>query len=117
MWSSELAYKNGLASTRGCRVEQPSPRPLPLAGFALTTVGRFWGDHEAKHKGNILQVPKAIQSIMDDLNPSIDFSLNPNCLSVWTTDAGDSLILTSAMCSLARSSLTRALVNMRTKVP
>src|SRR5712692_4454241 len=31
MRSSELAYKNGLASTGGRRVEEPSPRPLPLA--------------------------------------------------------------------------------------
>jgi len=43
--SAELAYENRLASTGGCRVEQLCPRPLPLAGFALTTVGRFWGDH------------------------------------------------------------------------
>jgi hypothetical protein len=37
----KLAHKNRLASTGGRRVEQLSPRPLPLAGFALTTVGRF----------------------------------------------------------------------------
>ena len=47
MRSAELAYENRLASTGGRRVEQLSPRPLPLAGFALTTIGRFWGTTEA----------------------------------------------------------------------
>ncbi len=41
MRSPELAHENRLASTGAGRVKQLSPRPLPLAGFALTTVGRF----------------------------------------------------------------------------
>jgi hypothetical protein len=36
-----LAHKNRLASTGGGGVKQPSPRPLSLAGFEVTTVGRF----------------------------------------------------------------------------
>jgi hypothetical protein len=36
-----LAHKNRLASSGGNGVKQPSPRPLPLAGFEVTTVGRF----------------------------------------------------------------------------
>ena len=33
--------QNKLASGGVCRVKQPSPGPSPLAGFAMTTVGRF----------------------------------------------------------------------------
>jgi hypothetical protein len=33
------------ASHRRRRVKQPSPRLLPLAGFEVTLIGRFWGDH------------------------------------------------------------------------
>jgi hypothetical protein len=36
-----LAHENRLASSGGGGVKQPSPRPLPLAGFEVTTVGRF----------------------------------------------------------------------------
>jgi len=36
-----LAHENRLASPGGDRVKQPSPRPLSLAGFEVTTVGRF----------------------------------------------------------------------------
>ena len=36
-----VKHQNRLASTGGGRIKQLSPRPLPLAGFALTTVGRF----------------------------------------------------------------------------
>ena len=55
MWSAELAHQIRLASPGGGRVKQPSPRPLPLAGFALTTVGRFSADHEAA-KRIVLQI-------------------------------------------------------------
>src|SRR6516164_7674042 len=37
MWSAELAHQIRLAYPGGGRVKQPSPRPLPLAGFQLTT--------------------------------------------------------------------------------
>jgi len=36
-----LAHENRLASSGGDGVKQPSPRPLSLAGFEVTTVGRF----------------------------------------------------------------------------
>jgi len=45
MRSAELAYENRLASAGSRGVKQLSPRPHPLAGYALTTDGRFWGDH------------------------------------------------------------------------
>ena len=38
---AELAHENRLASSGGDGVKQPSPSPLSLAGFELTTVGRF----------------------------------------------------------------------------
>jgi hypothetical protein len=43
MRSTELAHENRLASSGGDGVKQPCPRPLSLAGFEVTTVGRFWG--------------------------------------------------------------------------
>ena len=42
---SELAHQNGLAQSGPKEVEQYRPGPSPLAGFAVTIVGRFSSDH------------------------------------------------------------------------
>src|SRR5262249_2844184 len=37
--------RNGLAGSGGKEVEEPCPGPSPLAGFDMTTIGRFSSDH------------------------------------------------------------------------
>ncbi len=41
MWAAELEDQNRLARSGENGIKEPSPGPSPLAGFALTTVGRF----------------------------------------------------------------------------
>lgn len=48
-------------------------------------------DRVPKHGSNIPQISEAIQSIVDDLNLTIEINLNPYCLGVWTSDSTDSL--------------------------
>ena len=42
---TELADQNGLAQPPPEGVKLPLSRTIPLAGFAVTIVGRLWSDH------------------------------------------------------------------------
>jgi hypothetical protein len=61
MRTAQLAHQNGLAGSGGKEVKERGLGLVPLAGFDLTTIGRFSSDHRGFQIGQQLRLVNRLQ--------------------------------------------------------